>query len=233
MGTRMGRCWGWCLIRLPHDSLNMSRLDLSTTSPRLVWSGPQSDPNRNTRLVLEDLLASAKHSIWVSSFVAQTRRRVLGQLALHMDAKPRLRTHLILNVPRYKRDDRTNRRIVREFDERFWKRWPGKRRPCVYYDPRPVRRQGRGQLHAKLVVADAERVFITSANMTRAAWDDNIELGVLIHDRALADECIAHLRDLITREHLVRLPGSRPALVQKTDSPLQRLIGRLRRPFAE
>ena len=211
----------------------MPRSDSFRTWPRLVWSGPQADSTHNTRIVFEDLLTSATRSVWVSSYVAQTRRKVLGQLAQHMDATPRLSVKLILNVPRYKHDDRTNRRIVREFADRFWERWPGTRRPCVYYDPRAVRRQDRGRLHAKLVVADAERVFITSANLTLAAWDDNIELGVLIHDPALADECIAHLRDLIAHRHLIRLPGSPPGSGQKPDSPLRRLIGKLRSPFAE
>ena len=43
-----------------------------------------------------------------------------------------------------------------------------------------------GVLHAKAVVADDEAVFVTSANLTEAALDRNIELGVLIRDRAFA-----------------------------------------------
>ena len=211
----------------------MPRSYYFTHPSHLVWSGPQTDVNYNTRVVFEDLLTSAEHSIWVSSYVVQSRRRVLGHLAQHMDTTPSLRANLILNMPRYKRDDRTNRRIVREFADRFWQRWPGKRRPCVYYDPRSVRRQDRGRLHSKLVVADAERVFITSANLTRAAWDDNIELGLFIKDAALANDVIAHLHDLIAKRHLVRLPGSRPDSGKKLDSPLRRLIGKLRIPFAQ
>jgi phosphatidylserine/phosphatidylglycerophosphate/cardiolipin synthase-like enzyme len=41
-------------------------------------------------------------------------------------------------------------------------------------------------LHAKAVVADDEAVFVTSANLTEAAFDRNIELGLLVLDRALA-----------------------------------------------
>lgn len=97
-----------------------------------------------------------------------------------------------------------------------------------------LRRQDRGQLHAKLVVADAERVFVTSANSTRAAWDDNIELGVLIRDPALAGDCIAHLRSLIAHRDLVRLPGSqRSEEKERPYSRLRRLIGKLRSSFAD
>jgi len=77
---------------------------------------------------------------------------------------------------------------VRRFANRFWKTdWPGSSRPVVFYDPRALdlERPG-GVLHAKAVLADDEAVFITSANLTEAALDRNIELGVLIRDHALA-----------------------------------------------
>lgn len=199
--------------------------------PQLVWSGPASDPHGDTRRVYVDLLTSARHSIWVSSYVAQSRRDVLGRLAQHLDATPGLRANVILNLPRYKGDDRAVRRVVNQFAERFWKRWCGTTRPRVYYDPRPVRR-GRGQLHAKVVVADDERVFITSANLTRAAWDANIELGVLLRDRAVAGSVVAQLQNLIDRKHLVPLPGSQPeprgqrTLVGGLAARLMRLFGK-------
>lgn len=117
---------------------------------------------------------------------------------------------------------------MREFSDRFWKRWPGTKRPCVYYDPRPARRD-RGRLHAKLVVADDERVFITSANLTLAAWDANIELGVLLEDRAAAGLVVDHLQNLIDRRHLVRLPGSCPE--DRDNGPTGGLIARLKRLF--
>ena len=199
--------------------------------PQLVWSGPGSDSESDTRRVYVDLLTSARHSIWVSSYVAQSRRDVLGRLAQHLDAVPGLRANLILNLPRYKNDDRAARRVVGRFADRFWKRWPGKKRPSVYYDPRPAGRD-RGQLHAKVVVADDERVFITSANLTRAAWDANIELGVLLRDRALADSVVAHFQSLIDRKHLVLLPGSQPE-ARDQGTLVGGLIGRLMRVFGK
>jgi phosphatidylserine/phosphatidylglycerophosphate/cardiolipin synthase-like enzyme len=47
-----------------------------------------------------------------------------------------------------------------------------------------------GVLHAKAVVADDEDVFVTSANLTQAALDRNIEVGLLVRDRALASSSI-------------------------------------------
>lgn len=64
-----------------------------------------------------------------------------------------------------------------------------------------------GVLHAKAVVADDETVFVTSANLTEAALDRNIELGLLVRDRALALSVSAHFRGLIDRGLLLALPG--------------------------
>ena len=177
------------------------------SSPRLIWSGPGRDARDETRRVFEELFTSAERSIWISSYVVGNKRYTLGRLAEHIDANPELEVNLVLHVPSRKDEDRTARKVAREFARRFWKRWPGSRRPVVWYDPRHARKR-RGQLHAKLVVVDNERLFVTSANLTRAAWDRNIEVGVLLQDPALAIEAVAHLKNLVRRKHLVRLTGS-------------------------
>jgi PLD-like domain len=63
-----------------------------------------------------------------------------------------------------------------------------------------------GVLHAKAVLADDRWVFITSANLTAAAWDQNIELGLLTEDPLLATQIARHFETLIARRLLVRLP---------------------------
>ena len=50
----------------------------------------------------------------------------------------------------------------------------------AHYDPRALELDGAGGvLHAKAVVADDEAVFVTSANLTEATLDRNIEVGLL------------------------------------------------------
>ena len=63
-----------------------------------------------------------------------------------------------------------------------------------------------GILHAKAVVADDEAVFVTSANLTEAALDRNIEIGLVVRDRALAASVSSHFRALIDRGLLHPLP---------------------------
>lgn len=64
-------------------------------------------------------------------------------------------------------------------------------------------------LHAKAVVADDELVLVTSANLTEAALDRNIELGLLVRDRALAATVSRHFQVLIDRELLRLTDGVR------------------------
>ena len=126
-----------------------------------------------------------------------------------MDAIPELQATLLLNIQRRRGDTTAADQLVRRFADRFWATdWPGKARPRVYYDPRSLDTNGpAGVLHAKAVIADGEAVFMTSANLTDAAFDRNIELGVLIRDRALAASVTSHFRGLIDREVLRPLPA--------------------------
>ena len=83
----------------------------------------------------------------------------------------------------------------------------GSSHPSVFYDPRAVDPEGPGGvIQAKAVVAADEVVFMTSANLTEAAWDRNIELGVLIRDRAFALTVGGCFRSLIDRDLLKPLP---------------------------
>ena len=49
-------------------------------------------------------------------------------------------------------------------------------------------------------------MFVASANLTEAAFDSNIELGVLICHRILAASAANHFQALIDNGHLRPLP---------------------------
>lgn len=176
----------------------------------LVWSGPEVPGlhARDTRRVYEELLGSAERSIWASSYAYFDGPRAFDVLAKRMDAVPELVVTLMLNIQRRWGDTSAADELVRRFADRFWGTdWPGTARPRVFYDPRSLQsdRPG-GVLHAKAVVADEQAVFVTSANLTEAAWDRNIEIGLLARDPALAASLICHFRGLIDRGLLSPLP---------------------------
>ena len=61
-------------------------------------------------------------------------------------------------------------------------------------------------LHAKAVVHDNEQAVVISANLTPKALDRNIEAGVLVRDRSLAQALAAHFQRLIDTGLVVPLP---------------------------
>ena len=180
--------------------------------PDLVWSGPEVPGvhARDTRRVYEELLGSAERSIWACSYVYFDGQKAFDVLARRMDAVPELRVILLLNIERKRGDTTIVNDLVRRFADRFWGNdWPGKARPQVFYDPRSLEPgTPGGVLHAKAIVTDDESVFITSANLTEAALDRNIEVGMLVRDRALAISMTSHFRVLIEKKFLSILPDS-------------------------
>jgi len=180
--------------------------------PDLVWSGPEVPGlhARDTRRVYEELFRGAERSVWVSTYAYFEGAQAFQALAKRMDAVAGLQATLCLNIQRKRSDTTAADELVRRFADKFWgKDWPGKARPRVFYDPRALELDGPGGvLHAKAVVADGESVFVTSANLTEAAWDRNIEIGLLIRDRSLAETLVCHFQGLIDQRLLCLLPAS-------------------------
>lgn len=178
--------------------------------PDLVWSGPEvlGLHARDTRRVYEELMGGVERSLWASSYAYFDGPRAFEVLARRMDARPEIDVTLLLNIQRKWGDTSAADELVRRFADRFWGTdWPGTARPRVFYDPRSLDLEGPGGvLHAKAVVSDEEALFITSANLTEAALDRNIEIGLLVRDRALAASLICHFRALIDRGLLELLP---------------------------
>jgi phosphatidylserine/phosphatidylglycerophosphate/cardiolipin synthase-like enzyme len=190
----------------------IARTASRTPKPDLVWSGPEVPGlhARDTRRVYEELLGCAERSIWASTYAFFDGPRAFDVLARRMESRPTLRVTLLLNIQRNRSNTTTSDELVRRFADRFWKRdWPGSSHPNVFYDPRALDLEGPGGvLHAKAVIADDEAVFVTSANLTEAALDRNIELGVLIRDRAFALTIGTYFRNLIDRDLLKPLPSA-------------------------
>jgi phosphatidylserine/phosphatidylglycerophosphate/cardiolipin synthase-like enzyme len=178
--------------------------------PDLVWSGPDVPElhARDTRRVYEELLSSAERSLLASTYAFFDGPKAFQVLARRMDERANLRVTLLLNIQRKRGDTTAADQVVRRFADRFWSEdWPGLSRPSVFYDPRALEPDGpTSVLHAKAVVVDNEVVFVTSANLTEAALDRNIEIGLLVRDRAIAASVSSHFQVLIDRGLLRPLP---------------------------
>ncbi|MCF3609716.1 DISARM system phospholipase D-like protein DrmC [Planktothrix agardhii 1033] len=160
----------------------------------LVWTGREipGTESRDTAIVVRELFATAQYSVLIASYAidrGKKAQKLFQILAERMDAQPHLQVKLFLNVQRPYKSRISDTDLLKEFAQEFRNNiWPGLRLPEVFYDPRSLfpTRESRACLHAKCVVVDEERLFITSANFTEAAHERNIEAGVLLVDRVAA-----------------------------------------------
>jgi phosphatidylserine/phosphatidylglycerophosphate/cardiolipin synthase-like enzyme len=91
--------------------------------------------------------------------------------------------------------------VVQRFGDHFCRHdWPSDRPlPELFYFPASLEElpQSREAMHAKIIVIDGRKVFISSANFTEAAHERNIEVGLVIRSRLLADQLSKHFLSMV------------------------------------
>ena len=178
-------------------------------SLELVTTGPQASEGSDTRVVVQRLFHEAKRSILVAGYEFYKSEPVFRALGRRMEEEPGLAVRFFVNLSPVR--GRGTADAIREFLEEFEERhWPeGCRLPQFYYDPRTVLQGGGVQyrLHAKCVVVDGERAFISSANFTEAAHERNIEVGVMLRSGASAGRLVRFFERLIAAGDLVTISG--------------------------
>jgi hypothetical protein len=178
----------------------------------LVSTGPETPAaaNRDTRVVVSELFATACTSVLVVGYAVYNGRQVFRALGERMEQLPELDVRMFLDVQRPWRDTTLPEELLRRFARRFkTEEWPGTRLPRVYYDPRSLALdpKQRASLHAKCIVIDSHTAFISSANFTAPAQLRNIEIGLLVRSRPLAERLAAHFDALAEAGHMQRVPA--------------------------
>lgn len=160
------------------------------TPPELVWTGPERSHStaRDTAVVLRALFESAEEQVILAGFSFARGSGVLEPLHRVMRARP-IDVRFFVNVQQPERagvdGDAHARAAIDAFVDEAWPF--GAPWPRIYYDRRAVMRGPPwSSLHAKCVVVDGARAFVSSANFSLRAQEHNIEAGVLLEDRAFA-----------------------------------------------
>jgi hypothetical protein len=157
----------------------------------LIVSGPDTPgtPTGDTAAAMHALIAEARREVLIVGYAVHQGRRLFAPLAERMREIPDLHVVFCLNIIRNwgdkTRADQLATRFVTEF---YTKHWPWAARPVLRYDPRSLSMEAaeRASLHAKCVIIDRATALVTSANLTEAAQQRNIEVGILVRDPALA-----------------------------------------------
>lgn len=171
----------------------------------LVWTGPSALAAglRSTEQVILDLIRRAQQSIYVITFAAYKVDSVAAALR---DALARgVRVVFVLED----KDESAGKVSLNALlaltgaglDSATVYVWPLEQRPRN-------ERGGHGALHAKCVVVDSRRLFVSSANMTEFALTLNIELGVLLTGGDAPRQVERNLTELI-RMGVLRAAGTR------------------------
>lgn len=170
----------------------------------LVLTGPNTGTGRDTGVVVRQLFREARKSVWVCGYSLYNAREIFTDLA-----RPELRVRMLLDVGDTK--GHSEDEAIKDFLDNFRRRhWPdGQPFPEIWYDPLSLLPSGptRAVAHAKCVVADGQRLFVSSANFTEAAQNRNLEAGLLVASSALAGRMVDFLEGLI-RERRVRAAWS-------------------------
>jgi phosphatidylserine/phosphatidylglycerophosphate/cardiolipin synthase-like enzyme len=189
-------------------------IQIADRSVQLVWSGPEvpGAQSRDTGVLVGELFSTAENSILVAGFAVAQGKQIFKKLADRMHELPDLQVRMFLNVPRPYRDSTPEAELLKRFADKFrQEEWPGPRPPVIYYDRRALA-SGRSEhfsLHAKCIVADEHKAFVTSANFTEAAQIRNIETGVLITDSNFARSLVGQFEALVSNGLLCQVPGLR------------------------
>ncbi len=143
----------------------------------LVWTGPATTvvPVRRTEQVLFEIIQCARQRLTIASFGVFQIPRLVNQLEQALERGITLR--IVLGDRESAGDNGLERQRLQ-----LGRTIAG--RALILFWPVQKRardEQGRsGLMHVKAAVADSQVAFLSSANLTDAALERNMELGVLV-----------------------------------------------------
>lgn len=167
----------------------------------LVWTGPSTGlvATRHTEQVSLEVIQSARREVFLVSFVAYEVPSIIEAL------NEATRRHVTVSVLLESASEQGGALTV----DSVRKMKLALPTAEVYVWDRQSKLLDTGGLggsvHAKCVVADAHTCFVTSANLTVAALERNMEIGVLVRGGPLPAELAGLLRGLIVQRKLVRV----------------------------
>lgn len=142
---------------------------------QLVWTGPDLNqiPVRRSEQVLLELINSSQTSLFLVSFVLVNIPAV--EDAIRQALERGVDVRMLLESEDKEGSDNfrdTIKRLQTDIPSLTLYVWPREKRESI--------EGGFARVHAKCAVADQVTAFLTSANLTSAALDKNIEMGVHI-----------------------------------------------------
>ena len=160
----------------------------------ILWTGPQSKavPVRRTEQALCEVVDSAKKDIFIVSFVAYKAEKVYGAVRRAIDRG--VRVSFLTEASK-----ENGGSLEVDPAKGLRKKFP----EAAFYQWIPADGKTAAVVHAKCAIADGHIALITSANLTGAAMDNNMELGLLVTGYDVAKRLKDHFAALAT-ENIIK-----------------------------
>ena len=165
----------------------------------LVWTGPTTElvPARRTEQALIQVIDVAQQRLFITSYVAYDIESIAR--ALRSAAKRGVKIVFLMELSstqggKVSIDPIGN--LQKIVPDALFYVWKDKGSAFV-----------NGSVHAKVAVADSAYCFITSANLTGYAMDQNMEAGVLVSGNPLPEQLHRHLEALVITGVIVPASG--------------------------
>lgn len=185
------------------DAVLAERVVHGKPPPEVVWTGPEGSSAiaRDTAVVLQQLFESARARVVLAGYSFSHATELLQPLHATM-LRNGVRAHFFVDITQAAvadTGDEYGRQQLRSFMQT---NWPfGAPYPEVYCDKRALRPgPPYASLHAKCVVVDGERAFVSSANFTSRGQNRNIEVGVLLDDVSFAGQLERQWMSLVSSQ---------------------------------
>lgn len=157
----------------------------------ILWTGPKSSsvPVRRMEQSLCELIEAAKKRLLIVSFVAYKADKIYT--AIRKAIERGVRVSFLTEASKEhggSLDVDPSDALKKKFPEAEFYRWenPDPSSPAV--------------VHAKCAIADDRMALVTSANLTGAAMEKNMELGLLLKGWKVAGRLSSHFEALITED---------------------------------
>jgi cardiolipin synthase A/B len=167
----------------------------------IIWTGPANNrfPVRRLDQVLYDLVSKAENRIVLVTFAAHRVRHLCDHLTQAVDRGVQLT--LITES-----EGESEGQLTHDAIEAFGNIPAARTR--LYYWPLAKRERNQagrpGKLHMKCAIVD-NAALIGSANLTDDAFNRNMELGMLVREKATVETLSEHFRELIRTKILVEV----------------------------
>ncbi|MER7546199.1 DISARM system phospholipase D-like protein DrmC [Spirillospora sp. NPDC127506] len=170
--------------------------ELASAQVESVWSGPTSHavPVRSTARVLSQLVARARHELLLMTYSAKPYQPLRDALAAALARGVVVRIVVeTLQGAGSALSGEEPAAAFRGLRLELW-HWPVARRS-----------DDNGRMHAKIAVADRRELLVSSANLTQAGVNGNIEAGLLVRGGTAPERAAEHFDALRSAGILERL----------------------------